>query len=177
MEYKPCQVARNTGMIMRANVGRLRAIRDDAIDQGSTSTMDVEAVLQDMSLAEKVGQMFMLAFAERQMHEAQTLLQEYGVGGCYLSQENASTPAEAAELSAHLQHFALQTRPGIPLMLGVDQEGAWGVMVPYSATGPGNLALGATRSPQLTRETYQVIGSELATVGYNTLLAPCADVN
>ena len=140
-------------------------------------TIDVDAVLAQMTLEEKVGQMFLLAFAGSQLRAAEHLVRQQGVGGCYLSQDNAATPAEAAALSATLQQFARATRLAIPLLLGADHEGVWGVMVPFSATGPGNLALGAARVPDLTRRMYRVLGAELAAVGYNTLLAPCADVN
>ena len=140
-------------------------------------TIDVDAVLAQMTLEEKVGQMFLLAFAGSQLRAAEHLVRQQGVGGCYLSQDNAATPAEAAALSATLQQFARATRLALPLLLGADHEGVWGVMVPFSATGPGNLALGAARVPDLTRRMYRVLGAELAAVGYNTLLAPCADVN
>ena len=139
--------------------------------------MDIAALLDRMTLEEKVGQMFMLAFAGSQLQEAELLLREHGVGGCYLSQDNAATREQATELSATLQRFARDTRLSIPLLLGADHEGAWGVMVPSSVTGPGNLALGAAGSPAITRSMYEVLGAELADVGYNTLLAPCADVN
>ncbi len=137
----------------------------------------VENLLKQMNLEEKVGQMFLLAFSGRHLEQARFLLQEYGVGGCYISQDNAATPAEAVELSNGLQKAAQATRHQIPLWLGADQEGAWGVLVPHSATGPGNLALGATQNPEMTRQMYRVIGHELSAVGYNTLLAPCVDVN
>src|SRR5690348_10827060 len=143
----------------------------------STNEVEISALLARMTLEEKVGQMFMLAFAGRQLEQARTLLQEHGVGGCYISQDNAATPEEAVALSTALQSFARATRHRIPLLLGVDQEGAWGVLVPASTTGPGNMALGAAGSPALVEQMYRVIGTELAAVGYNTLLAPCCDVN
>ncbi len=44
--------------------------------------MDVDAVLGQMTLEEKVGQMFLLAFAGSQLGEAERLVRQYGVGGC-----------------------------------------------------------------------------------------------
>jgi len=139
--------------------------------------MNNASLLSKMSLEEKVGQMFLLAFAGKRLEEAGIMLQKHYVGGCYISQENAVTPEEALKLSITLQGFAKDTPHGIPLFLGADQEGTWGVLVPYSSTGPGNLALGATQNPAMTRQMYQVIGEELTAVGYNTVFAPCADVN
>jgi len=129
-----------------------------------------------MTLEEKIGQLFMLAFSGSQIEHAHQMLNNYFVGACYISQDNAKTPAEARQLTRNLQELATSTRNRIPLILGVDQEGAWGVMVPYSSTGPGNMALGAANDPMITHDIYQVIGTELKSVGYNTLLAPCIDV-
>lgn len=139
--------------------------------------MNNASLLSKMSLEEKVGQMFLLAFAGKRLGEARIMLQKHYIGGCYISQENAVTPEEALKLSTALQGFAKDTPHGIPLLLGADQEGTWGVLVPYSSTGPGNLALGATQNPEMTRQMYQVIGEELSAVGYNAVFAPCADVN
>ncbi len=135
------------------------------------------AFIDDMTLAEKVGQMFLLAFSGGRLDEARVLMEEYGVGASYISNDNIPTPEAAAEMTRQLQSFAAQTRLGLPLLLGVDQEGAWGVMMSRSCTGPGNLALGAAGDADTTYAMYQVIGQELAAVGLNVLFAPAADCN
>jgi len=133
------------------------------------------SIISSMDLEHRVGQLFLLAFGGDDPKRACCMIGDHYLGGCYISDVNASTPEKAAKLSATLQKCSLSSS-GIPLLLGVDQEGAWGVMMPASTTGPGNLALGATHDPEMTRTMYHVIGEELAAVGYNTLLAPCADV-
>ncbi len=138
---------------------------------------EVTAVLARMSLEEKIGQLFLLAFSGSRPQDVRWMIRERAIGGCYLSQENAATPAEAAALSTELQEQASQTRSGLPLLLGVDQEGTWGVLVPQSTTGPGNLGLGATQDPECTARMYEIIGLEMGSVGYNTIFAPCVDVN
>ena len=139
--------------------------------------MNIHDLISNMTLQEKVGQLFMLAFAGNQLDYAQEMLVSNLVGACYISQDNAETPQQAWNLANNLQNFAAMTPKKIPLILGADQEGAWGVLVPYSCTGPGNLELGAADNPEITKKMYQVIGQELNAVGYNTLLAPCVDVN
>lgn len=104
-------------------------------------------------------------------------MEDYFVGSSYISNDNVPTPEKAFALTTELQSFAANTRLKIPLMLGVDQEGAWGVMVPGSCTGPGNMALGATNLPEDAYQMYKVIGQELSAVGLNTLFAPAADCN
>ncbi len=139
--------------------------------------MKLEHLLNEMSLQEKIGQLFLLAFAGERLDEARVLMEQHLVGGAYISNDNIPMAAAAVRLTNTLQSFAASTRLKIPLMLGVDQEGAWGVMIPDSAPGPGNMALGATHAPRLTHAMYQVLGTELAAVGLNALLAPCADCN
>ena len=135
------------------------------------------SILAGMSLEEKVGQIFMLAFSGARPADVGKMVREHYIGGCYISQDNAATPSAAALLSVDLQRQAAQTPSALPLLLGVDQEGSWGVLVPYSTTGPGNLGLGATQDPECTARMYEVLGKEMRAVGYNTILAPCADVN
>ena len=139
--------------------------------------MDVEQLITQMTLEEKIGQLFLLAFAGERLDEARVLMEDYFVGSCYISNDNVPTPEKAFALTTKLQSYAANTRLKIPLMLGVDQEGAWGVMVPGSCTGPGNMALGATNLPEDAYQMYKVIGQELSAVGLNTLFAPAADCN
>jgi beta-N-acetylhexosaminidase len=139
--------------------------------------MNIERLLNDMTLDEKLGQMFLLAFEKHRLDEARVLFEEYFVGASYISNDNVPTPEKAVELTMQLQGYAAHTRLKIPLMLGVDQEGAWGVMVPDSCTGPGNMALGATHNPDDAYQIYKVIGRELRAVGLNAIFAPSADCN
>src|SRR3982751_3918355 len=109
--------------------------------------MNIQQLLSDMTLEEKLGQMFLLAFSKDRLDEARVLFEDYFVGASYISNDNVPTTIKAVELTTKLQGYATQTRLKIPLILGADQEGAWGVMMPDSCTGPGNMALGATHRP------------------------------
>ncbi|MBL8131524.1 MAG: glycoside hydrolase family 3 protein [Anaerolineae bacterium] len=139
--------------------------------------MDVENLLGQMTLQEKVGQLFLLAFEKDRLDEARVLFERHFVGASYLSNDNLPSPEAAAALTAQLQGYAANTRLAVPLLLGCDQEGAWGVMARGSIPGPGNMALGATGDPDQAFRMYRVIGEEMRHAGLNTLLAPCADCN
>ncbi len=139
--------------------------------------MNIENLMSDMTLDEKLGQMFLLAFEKARLDEARVLFEDYFVGASYISNDNVPDTAKAVELTSKLQSYAVQTRLKIPLILGVDQEGAWGVIVPDSCTGPGNMALGATHRPDDSRAMYKVIGEELKAVGLHAVFGPCADCN
>lgn len=133
--------------------------------------------LAQMTLEEKIGQLFLLAFSGWRLDEARVLMEEQLVGACYLSNDNLPTPEAALQLTETLQGYAAKTRLKIPLLLGVDQEGAWSVMTPGSAPGPGNMALGATHNPQAAYDMYAVFAEELLAVGLNAVYAPSADCN
>ncbi len=139
--------------------------------------MDVDRLLGEMTLQEKVGQLFLLAFEAESIDAAETLFKRYFVGGSYLSNDNLPTPAAAAAMTSRIQGFAAGTRLGIPVLLGADQEGAWQVMYPGSSPGPGNMALGASGDPATARAMYQVIGEEMRAVGLHATFGPCADCN
>ena len=139
--------------------------------------MNIEATIASMTAEEKVGQMFMLAFAADQLDEARILMEDHLIGGAYIGDDNVPNAAAAIELCNRLQGFAANTRLGIPLLLGCDQEGTWSVMTAESAMGPGNMALGASGDPQLAYEMYGVIARETRAVGLNVVLGPAADCN
>lgn len=139
--------------------------------------MNIQSTIASMTTEEKVGQMFMLAFAGDQLDEARILMVEHLVGGAYISDENVPTAVAALALCNSLQAFAAGTRLGIPLLLGADQEGTWSVMTAGSAMGPGNMALGASGDPDCAYRMYSLIARETGAVGLNVVLGPAADCN
>ncbi len=139
-------------------------------------TRDVASAHGALSLEQKVGQMFLLAFAGPTPADAAVMIREHHIGGCYLSNENLTTPGQAVALTTALQALA-EDGPGIPLLLAADQEGAWAVLTAYGCPGPGNMALGAAGSDSLTRDMYRVFGEELRAIGLHMDLAPVADAN
>ncbi len=139
--------------------------------------MNIEATIRSMTTEEKVGQLFMLAFAADQLDEARILMEEHLVGGAYIGDDNVPNAGAAVALCNKLQSFAANTRLGIPLLLGCDQEGTWSVMTAESAMGPGNMALGATADRQCAYDMFRVIARETSAVGLNVVLGPAADCN
>lgn len=138
---------------------------------------DTNEIINAMTVEEKVGQLFLLAYPGKDATIIKPLIDRFGVCGCYISQDNADTVAEARAANDTLQQMAQNTSHALPLLLGVDQEGAWAVLVPHSHTGPGNLALGAHHAPQTIQKMYNLFGKEMLSAQYNTVFAPCADVN
>jgi len=130
----------------------------------------INDLVKGMTLEQKVGQLFVPAFADRA--EAERMIKRYHVGGFIYFPDNARDPVQTARLSN-----ALQRMSKIPLLLGVDEEQGLVSRLPYLTAFPGNMALGATGQPQLAREAARVTGTELRLLGINQNYAPVADVN
>jgi beta-N-acetylhexosaminidase len=137
----------------------------------------IRQLIDSLPLEHKVGQLFMLAFAGPDLAYARQLVEQYQIGGFYLTDDNAADPQQAAALNLELQKLAALRSVDAPLILGVDQEGAWSVLTKYTDTGPGNLALGVVDDVALTAQQYQSMALQMQALGYNTVLAPCVDVN
>jgi beta-N-acetylhexosaminidase len=97
-----------------------------------------------------------------------------GLAGVTLFGPNIAAPDQVAELTAALRSAAGAVEP----VIAIDEEGGDVTRVAYAdgSPYPGNAALGAVDDVRLTRAVYQAIGFDLAALGINFDLAPCADV-
>ena len=97
-----------------------------------------------------------------------------GLAGVTLFGQNISAPDQVHALTAGLRAASAGADP----VIAIDEEGGDVTRVAYSdgSPYPGNAALGAVDDTVLTRSVYQAIGADLAALGINFDLAPCADV-
>jgi beta-N-acetylhexosaminidase len=96
---------------------------------------------------------------------------EQGLAGVTLFGPNVL--GDTAALTA-----ALRAAAAVEPVIAIDEEGGDVTRVAYAAGSPypGNAALGEADDVALTRDVYAAIGGDLARLGINTNLAPCADV-
>lgn len=76
----------------------------------------VTQLISTMTLAEKVGQLFVLAFAGPDIDYAKQLVKSHHVGGFYITDDNAATPKDAKTLADELQHQAQLRACDAPLI-------------------------------------------------------------
>ncbi len=97
-----------------------------------------------------------------------------GLAGVTLFGQNISAPDQVRALTAGLRAASADADP----VIAIDEEGGDVTRVAYSdgSPYPGNAALGAVDATALTRSVYHAIGADLAALGINFDLAPCADV-
>ncbi len=170
-------------------------------DDGLLDDPEVEAILDQMSPEERIGQLFLVTFYGSEVDaesEIALLIDEYNIGGVVLLGENNNfgDPDDLAlqvyRLTGDLQRLAdaRQSVPDsgagistdaqyIPLFIGVEYEGSsWPIAGQMSGLTPvaSNMALGATWNPDYALATGQVVGGELEALGINLLLGPSADV-
>jgi beta-N-acetylhexosaminidase len=99
------------------------------------------------------------------------------IGAFCLFRYNVESVAQVRALTESL-YRAAQEGGQLPPLIGIDQEGGQLMAITEGATPlPGNMALGATRSPRLAELAGRVLGTELLAMGINLNFAPSLDIN
>jgi beta-N-acetylhexosaminidase len=135
------------------------------------STNAVDRVLREMTLTEKVGQMFVIQAADAVIPGwFSNALQTIQPGGVLFVQPNIGSPQQ---ISAYIAAIHASGNH-IPPFVGVDQEGGPVTRVPGDPV-PGASSMAALPDPhvqKLARERAKFLGS----FGFNANFAPVADV-
>ena len=143
---------------------------------------DALAVLNGMSTREKICQLLVVQPEYLTTSQAAVTsvsdglarsLQEYPVGGILLTLPNMTGPTQLQTLTADLQSAS-----GIPLILCLDEEGGdiSRLMVKVGTTKLDNMYTYRNQGPSVARQNGATLGRDLARFGFNTDLAPVADV-
>ncbi|MGH9941221.1 MAG: glycoside hydrolase family 3 protein [Pyrinomonadaceae bacterium] len=152
------------------------AVKGHAIKPLSSYDGKAQAVLDKMTLEEKLGQMTQ---AEQSALKDVRDIEKYFLGSL-LSGGNSDPAAgnnlrDWTELYDRLQSHALKTRLSIPLLYGVDAvHGHSNVL--GAVMFPHNIGLGCTRNPKLIEQSARVTAREVRATGINWTFAPCVTV-
>jgi beta-N-acetylhexosaminidase len=97
-----------------------------------------------------------------------------GLAGVTLYGQNIAAPGQVSALIAALREATAGDGP----VIAIDEEGGDVTRVAFTEGSPypGNAALGMVDDTALTRAVHQAIGTDLAALGINFDMAPCADV-
>ncbi|MCL6611138.1 MAG: hypothetical protein K6T66_06330 [Peptococcaceae bacterium] len=130
----------------------------------------LDNIVAKMTLEEKVGQMIMASFRKWKDRdvtginsEIARVVRDRHLGGVILFRENIVDPSQTVKLTDQIQRAA----GDIPLFIATDQEGGRVVRLQTGTVMPGNMALGAARSPGLAYEVARAMGEELDSLGIN----------
>ena len=182
----------NTSAIQEINLGTPRVpnnrriasryytcdISDDAVN------LTIESILAEMTIEQKIGQMFFPAFRRDNAGDItrinQTIINaisNYHIGGVILFSENIHSSQQVTEYIASLQNASIQA--GNPrLFIAIDEEGGR-----VARTGaldvpriPAALTIGDSGDTQLAYNSAKTIAEYLKPLGFNVNFAPVADV-
>jgi len=141
--------------------------------QPHTSAYEIE----DMSLEEKVAQMFVVSFFGEELNfAARDLLSEWQPGAVVLLPSNLDTPAQITRLTNSIQQTLID-HGAPPAFIAVDQEGGIIARLDEGFTQwavPSLLT--ATQNPDLAYQFGEALAEELLAVGINMNFAPVADL-
>ena len=147
---------------------------------------EVKAMIDNMSLHDKVTQMMMVDFRlwnnadfTVMNDEVREIIEVYNFGAIILFANNIKETEQSFNLVTEMQAAATKDE-GIPMIITADQEGGSVYRLGSGTALPGNMALGATYTTHGTKyatEAGRIIGSELSALGINSNLAPVVDVN
>ncbi|MGM0409421.1 MAG: beta-N-acetylhexosaminidase [Bacillota bacterium] len=140
--------------------------------------MSLDEIIENMSIEEKVGQMFQVGFQGKSPNQKiKDLIKNHYIGGVIYFSRNLENPSQTAQLSNELQEISLENNNSFPLFISIDQEGGIVTRLKESTHFPGNMLLGATRSEEIIKEVAKATANELKNLGINMNLAPVVDVN
>ncbi|NGX44608.1 MAG: Beta-hexosaminidase [Candidatus Anoxychlamydiales bacterium] len=132
-----------------------------------------EKILDQMSLDEKIGQLFMLPACpkadENHLKDLEDVINKYHLGGVIVKQSDAETQIN------FLNH--LQKVSKLPLFVSADAEWGLGMRMENTISFPKNMTLGAIQNDELLYEMGKEIAIELKAVGVHINFAPVIDIN
>jgi beta-glucosidase len=148
-----------------------------AVKKFSDYDPQVKALLEQMTLEEKIGQMTQPEYRPLKANPGD--IQKYFIGSV-LSGGN-DDPLEGNSLEAwtnmydEVQSEALKTRLAIPILYGVDAVHGHN-NVRGAVIFPHNIALGCTRDPELVERISRITAKEVRATGIQWTFAPCVAV-
>ena len=148
---------------------------------GWAAPVDIDALLNQLTLKQKIGQMHMMGYVGLELNDPMAgLVDEWAIGGFFFQlPENYEDPRGCARIVNALQKKAEASPAAIPLLFSMDQEGGVGVMIRYeqgAVCTPQNMALGASGREEDAYAAYNALGSDMRACGVTVTFAPAIDV-
>src|SRR6266436_9545896 len=139
----------------------------------------MDTYTNSMTLEEQIGQVLMVGFwGHTPSQDIIDLISRYHIGNVILFSRNIGNTRQVLELTQSLQKIAREAGHPYPLLIAIDQENGIVQRLGGAATiYPGNMALGAIGSDEISYEVALAAGRELQALGINMNLAPVVDVN
>jgi beta-N-acetylhexosaminidase len=132
--------------------------------------------VKTLTLDEKIGQLTIVGIEGTEINDdTKELIQKYHVGGVIFFKENISSRNQALTLVKALKDI---NGSGIPLFLGVDEEGGRVSRMPAEYKKlPSSGAIGKKNNEVISKTIGEILGEEVSSLGFNLDFAPVLDIN
>ncbi|EMS72148.1 beta-N-acetylhexosaminidase [Ruminiclostridium cellobioparum] len=151
----------------------------DTAEPGQDSQTDqIKALIDSMTLEEKVGQLVIVGVDgyENDEHSKQ-LMEKYHAGGFILFKKNIQDSAQLLTLLNSLKETNAALNK-VPMFLSVDEEGGRVSRLPDEFKKfPSNKVIGQKNDSSLSYQIGNILGRELSSFGFNMDFAPVVDIN
>lgn len=137
----------------------------------------IDALVQNMTLDQKLGQMMIVQFVGPQYGlDISTMISQYNVGAALLFGVNNNIQ-DRAQLKSLIGQMHSNSTP-IPLVVAIDQEGGTvDRLINLDGPRPSATEIGATNDPNKAMQEGIQDAQDLSSYGFNLNLAPVVDVN
>lgn len=137
---------------------------------------EIEEVINNLSLEEKIGQMFIVGFnGSGVTEELINLITNTHVGGFILFNENIRNVGQVTQLINDIKNE--NRKSNIPLFISVDEEGGNVSRLPNEFLNtPTSAEMGDKNSEDLSNELGGILGESIKGLGFNMDFAPVLDV-
>lgn len=134
-----------------------------------------QILLSQMSLEEKIGQMFIVGFTGNTLSSnIEDLIKNKNIGGVILYHYNIDTAEQTTSLISSLQKLSKESGSDIPLFISVDQEGGVVSRIKFDNT----YELTGQPDIETAKQAYAIgksRGEELSELGVNMNFSPVLD--
>jgi beta-glucosidase-like glycosyl hydrolase/CubicO group peptidase (beta-lactamase class C family) len=154
-------------------IPQLKSERKNFFKDSDAETHWVDSIYSQMTLEEKVGQLFMVAAYSNKdtthTNAIEKLIRNQKIGGLIFFQGG---PLRQANLTNRYQ-----SKSKIPMFVGIDAE--WGLSMRLDSTYryPWNMTLGAIKDLKLVEKVGEMMGKESKRMGVHFNFAPVLDIN
>ena len=135
----------------------------------------IDDIISQMSLTEKIGQMVMIGFNGTDVNEdILYMLRQFHIGGIILFDRNMESIKQVKKLTYDLQ---TKSDEKVPLFIAIDEEGGEIVRMKHALNAPpSQKEIGNIGDVGKAKEWAIKISKDLKNMGINTNFAPVADV-
>ena len=154
-------------------IPQLKSERKNFFKDSDAETKWVDSIYGQMTLEEKIGQLFMVAAYSNKdtthTNAIEKLIRNQKIGGVIFFQGG---PLRQANLTNRYQ-----SKSKVPLFVGIDAE--WGLSMRLDSTYryPWNMTLGAIKDLKLIEKVGELMGKESKRMGVHFNFAPVLDIN